>query len=160
MVVGNLKSVHRFLQVVYEKIAKEIAEGRVAGPFLVPWFSSFCISPLGVVPKKEPNSFRLIHHLSFLKNGSLNDENDGSLCSVMNATFDEAVVKIRAFGPGAVLAKTDIKSSFKLLPISLPWPLIPWSFNLMGVFILTKACRWAGFCHALILKCSPLICIG
>lgn len=129
VVVENLKSVHQFLQMVYEKIAKEIAEGRVAGPFLVPPFSNFHISPFGVVPKKEPNSFRLIHHLSFHGvDGSMNNEIDGSLCSVTYATFEEVVVKIRAFGPGALLAIADIKSAFRLLPVS------PLAFNSLGFY--------------------------
>lgn len=128
MVVENLKSVHRFPPVVYEKIAKEIAEGRVAGPFPVPPFSNIHISPLEVVPKKELNSFCPIHHLSFLKDGSLNGEIDGSLCSVTYATYEEEMVTVRAFGPGALLAKSDIKSAFRLLPISLL------AFNSLGSY--------------------------
>lgn len=43
----NLVSVHRFPTIVSGKIAKEISEGRVAGPFLFPPFANFRVSPLG-----------------------------------------------------------------------------------------------------------------
>lgn len=66
-VVGNLKSVSSFTQVVREKVFKEISEGCVEGLFRDPPFQDFRISPLRVVPKREPNAFRLIHHLFFPK---------------------------------------------------------------------------------------------
>lgn len=46
-VVENLKSVQRFPEVVREKVFKEIAEGRMAGPFSLPPFHNFRISPIG-----------------------------------------------------------------------------------------------------------------
>lgn len=94
-VVGNLKSVEVYPQVVREKIFKEIEWGRVKGSFEYPPFKNFCISPLGVVPKHEPGSFRIIHHLSFSKGGSLNDDINGELCLVSYVTFEEAIIKIR-----------------------------------------------------------------
>lgn len=62
-VVGNLKSVELFPQVVRDKLLKELAEGRIEGPFVYPPYRNFRISSLGVVPKREPNEFRIIHHL-------------------------------------------------------------------------------------------------
>lgn len=125
-VVDNLKSVFLHRQVVRKKLIKEIIAGRVAGPFVSPPFKNFRISPLGLVPKKEPNSYRLIHHLSFPKGNSLNDEIDDSLSSVKYASFDDAVSLIKKFGIGALLAKSDIKAAFRLLPIA------PESFNSLG----------------------------
>lgn len=60
----NLQPVNFNLDVVRSKLAGEVREGRMAGPFSSPSFNSFQVSPLGLVPKKKPNSFRLIHHLS------------------------------------------------------------------------------------------------
>lgn len=65
--VGNLKSVENFLQIVREKIFSEIEEGRISGPFERPPFVNFHILPLGVVPKREQNAYRITHHLSFPK---------------------------------------------------------------------------------------------
>lgn len=77
---------------------KEIAEGQVEGHFQSPPFSNFYISPLGVVPKREPNYFRIIHRLSFPKGDSLNDVLDDTLCSVLYLTFEDAVGKICLLG--------------------------------------------------------------
>jgi hypothetical protein len=56
-----------------EKLAKEISQGRIAGPFDELPFVNKHISPIGVVPKKEAGQYRLIHHLSYPKDNSIND---------------------------------------------------------------------------------------
>lgn len=89
----------------------------MAGPFGVPPLGDLVVSPLGVVLKREPNQIRLIHHLSYLKGGSVNDAIDPALCSVSYATFDEAVRWVQWFGRGVLMEKTDIESAFRLLPV-------------------------------------------
>lgn len=84
---------------------------------------------MGIFQKKEPNTYRLIHHLSYPKGSSLNDQIDVSLASVKYATFEDALVKLRKLGRGALLAKADIKSAFRLLPIH------PDCFNSLGFFL-------------------------
>ena len=59
--------------VVDAKIAKELEAHWLAGPFHNPPLTLFCVSPLGVVPKKNLGEFRLIQHLSFPKRSSVND---------------------------------------------------------------------------------------
>ena len=54
------------------KLSREINMGRVAGPFDVLTPADIILSPLGVVPKKHPGEFRLIHDLSFPKLDSVN----------------------------------------------------------------------------------------
>ena len=61
----NLKSVAQYPGVVNQKIDKEILVGRVAGPFKQIPFINFQASPIGIVPKKSPGEYRLIHHLSY-----------------------------------------------------------------------------------------------
>ncbi|XP_066430821.1 vomeronasal type-2 receptor 26-like [Eleutherodactylus coqui] len=63
----------------------------MAGPFQEPPLADFVVSPLGVVPKREPNKFRLIHHLSYSKGASVNDGIDAELCSVVYTSFDAAI---------------------------------------------------------------------
>lgn len=72
--VKNLHSAVIHPEIVQDKISKEVVEGRVSCPFLRPPFPNFRLSPLGIVPKKEQGSFRLIHHLSYTVDASLNDE--------------------------------------------------------------------------------------
>lgn len=120
--------VYKSPDVVWKKLQNELAEGRIAGPFTSPPFMKFRIAPLGLVPKKELNTFRFIHHLSFPTGKSLNDDIDDSLCSVSYASFEDAIDKIRSVVHGALLAKADIKSAFRLLPIA------PEAFNSLGFF--------------------------
>ncbi|KAM4661937.1 uncharacterized protein O3C94_010581 [Discoglossus pictus] len=104
----------------------------MAGPFDRVPLNNLRISPLGLVPKKEPGTFRLIHHLSYPKGHSVNDGIDQELSSVSYASVKQAVRLVRRAGRGALLAKVDIKSAFRLLPIH------PVSQQLLGCSILGK----------------------
>ncbi|KAM3932738.1 uncharacterized protein RB166_005767 [Leptodactylus fuscus] len=130
-------------EVVSAKLRKEVALGRMAGPFASPPFEDLVVSPLGVVPKKEPNQFRLIHHLSYPKGASVNDGIAPELCSVVYTSFDAAVYWVRRCGPGALLAKTDVEAAFRLLPVH------PESVRLL-------ACFWEGGFY--VDRCLPMGC--
>lgn len=114
----NLKSATSRPEITQQKINKEVAEGRVAGPFSYPPLATLRISPLGLVEKKQPGEFRLIHHLSHPPNDSVNDYIDPKLCFVKYASFDEAVEIVQELGQGCLLAKSDIKNAFRLIPIA------------------------------------------
>ena len=113
----NLLSALQHPRVVDMKLGKELAANRLAGPFKSPPFQSFCVSPLGLVPKKIPGDFRLIHHLSFPKGLSVNDGIASENTNVRYATVTDAIRIIKRAGPGCFLAKTDIKSAFRIIPI-------------------------------------------
>ena len=70
---ANLKSALDNPTAVDVKISQELNLDRIAGPFDQPPFDSFWVSPLGLVPKKVPGEYRVIHHLSFPKVQSVND---------------------------------------------------------------------------------------
>ena len=59
--------------IVEQKLSKEISLGRIAGPFISSPFTHYQSSPLRVVTKKEPNTFRLIHDLSYPQGNSVNE---------------------------------------------------------------------------------------
>ena len=63
----NLPTALEQPHVVTANLLKEVALGRVAGPFSTPPFPSFQVSPIGLVPKKHSDKFRTIFHLSFPK---------------------------------------------------------------------------------------------
>lgn len=77
----------------------------------------FVSSPLGVVPKKDPGSFRIIHDLSFPTGQSVNDLIPQDLTSVVYEDFDHVASLVVAAGKGALIAKVDIQSAFRILPI-------------------------------------------
>ena len=69
----NLQSASQHPNIVEQKLAKEIAQNRIAGPFREIPYPNLQISPIGVVPKKEEGQFRLIHHLYYPFGSSVND---------------------------------------------------------------------------------------
>ena len=113
-------------EVVLSKLENEINLGRIGGPFIHRPFANLQCSPIGLVPKSQQGSFRLIHHLSFPEGNSVNDFIDKDECKVHYASFDTAVNLAMSLGPNAWLAKTDIKSAFRLLPVS------PSDYELLG----------------------------
>lgn len=146
-VLANLRSAYEHPDVVSSKLQKEVSLGRMAGSFAGPPVGDLVVSPLGVVPMRELNQFRLIHHLSHPKGGSVNNAIDPALCTVSYASFDQAVLWVQRFGRGALMAKADIESAFRLLPVH------PYSVRLYicwGVFgreniLWTDACLWVVF---------------
>ena len=125
---NNLISAQQNPEIVSAKISKELAAGRLAGPFDSPPLPNFRVSPLGVVPKKAPGEYRLIHHLSFPRGASVNDGISTDDTSVQYARVDDAVTMIKQLGQGCFLAKTDIKSAFRIIPI------LPRDYDLLGIF--------------------------
>lgn len=113
----NLLSVQQHENIVAEKLQKEVSLGRIAGPFNFLPFSNLQCSPIGIVPKKEINEFRLIHHLSYPDGASINDFIPDELCSVSYTTVDDAIKQIKKLGKSCLLAKTDIASAFRILPV-------------------------------------------
>ena len=123
---NNLKSVKGKELIVEQKIKKELDEGRIGGPFVARPFVNLRVSPIGLVPKKAPNEYRMIHHLSYPEGSSVNDFIDPKLCSVQYTSFDAAVEIVQELGQGCLLGKSDIKSAFRLLPVN------PDDFELLG----------------------------
>ncbi|KAM4031882.1 LOW QUALITY PROTEIN: uncharacterized protein ACNLHF_019259 [Anomaloglossus baeobatrachus] len=125
----NLKSATEFHQVLLQTLESELSAGRIRGPFSSPPFFNLRVSPLGVVPKKEPGKFRLIQHLSHPKGSSVNDGISEADATVTYVSFDRAVSLVRQAGRGALMAKSDIESAFRLLPVH------PDCHHLLGWFV-------------------------
>ena len=60
-----------------------------------------------------------IFHLSYPEAGStsINSGISKEDFSLQYVTFDDTIEGIKRFGPGSFLAKTDIESAFKLIPV-------------------------------------------
>ena len=113
----NHPSVSHHKDVVERKLAKELALGRIAGPFLSPPFVNYQSSPLGIVPKKEPNDFRIIHDLSYPDRNSINDYIPKHFTTVRYETLDQVITLLSQFGRGALIGKTDIEDAFRTIPL-------------------------------------------
>ncbi|XP_078500441.1 uncharacterized protein LOC144755420 [Lissotriton helveticus] len=99
----------------------------MAGPFDDWPLENLIISPIGVVPKKEPGQYRLIQHLSWPEGASVNDFIGAESASVSYSSVDVAMSLVVKAGPLAQMAKCDIKSAFRLLPVH------PEDWSLLGI---------------------------
>lgn len=99
------------------KIDKEIETKRVSGPFLSLPFPTIQVSSLGLIPKKVPNDFRLIHHLSYLEGNSINSHIPKEMTTVSYQSIYTAVALIKQVGQGALLPMTDLENAYKQIPI-------------------------------------------
>lgn len=113
----NLLSALQNPVIVNKKLQKELEAHRIVGPFVTLPFDNLQISPIGIVPKKEKGQFRLIHHLSFPENSSINDFIPEVFTKVHYATLDDAMNIIVSLGKGCLIAKTDIESAFRIVPV-------------------------------------------
>jgi len=105
--------------VITEYITKELSLGRMLGPFT----DSNGLPPLhvnrfGVIPKgHNTGKWRLITDLPFPDGGSVNDGIEPVLCSPGFTSVDEVARLAAELGPGALLAKVDIESAYRLIPV-------------------------------------------
>ena len=99
-----------------EYLLSELKESRVGGPFAPSDIPAAHISCFGAIPKSD--KWRLIVDLSHPKGKSMNDGIPKSLCSMSYITTDNAISTIMALGRDTLLAKIDVKSAFRLIPIN------------------------------------------
>ena len=106
---------------LWNKVMKEVQAGRYAGPFEEIPFDSYIQSPIGLVPKDGGKKTRLIFHLSHprdkKKGISVNGNTPEDMTKVKYSDFDEAVKLCIAEGKGCAIAKSDLSSAFRHLPI-------------------------------------------
>lgn len=123
----NLISANQHPEVVSSNLYKEINLGRVAGPFDSPPLPNLQCHPVGVVPKKHSSEWRTIYHLSYPEGDSINDHIPKDPYSLQYVRVDDAIRILKSLGPGSFMAKTDLKSAFRLIPVH------PDHWHLLGI---------------------------
>lgn len=98
----------------------------MSGPFPSLPISSLHVSPIGIVPMSN-GAWRLITNLSFPPGNSIHDFISEEHCKVTYSSLDNIVEVMYHLGVGAKIAKVDIKSAFRLLPVH------PADFELLGI---------------------------
>ena len=130
---GNCPSANAHPQVITEYIEKEVGLGRFLGPFSgqnAP--PGIHLNKFGVIPKGHtPGTWRLITDLSSPRGQSVNDGIAPRLCSLRYVTVDEIAAVAAALGRGTLIAKLDIQSAYRIVPVH------PDDRQLLGV-------RWQG----------------
>lgn len=121
----NSRSVLENPQAAHDKIMEEVHLGRVGGPFKAPPFPNFKVSPLAL-RQKDDGKQRLLHNLSAPYDfSSVNLCIDDAHTKVTYSSIADATAIIAEM-PGCYLAKADIKSAFRLVPIR------PSDYHLLG----------------------------
>ena len=124
----NLISATQHSEVVTLNLQKEVTLGRVAGPYPSPPLPNFQYHPVDVVPKKHSTEWRTIYHLSYPPGDSINDHIPKDPSSLSYVRVDDAIHILQSLGKGAFMAKTDLKSAFRLIPIQ------PNDCSLLGIY--------------------------
>ena len=115
---SNMGSAKQHPEVMTKYITDELSKGRMLGPFPLALESSVHISRIGVIPKgHNTGKWRLITDLSFPHGQSVNDGIDASLCSLSYITVDKVAEIAVRLGKGSLLAKIDIESAYRLIPV-------------------------------------------
>lgn len=129
----NLKTANAYPEVVDSNLLKELKAGHTAGPFFSPPYPNFQTHPIGLVPKKHSSEWRTIFHLSYpkYKSSSLNDHISKEDFSLQYVKIDDAINMVLSLGQGCFMAKTDIQSAFRIIPVH------PSDWELLGM-------KWRG----------------
>ena len=114
---SNLRSALARPQVIDKYLEAECQAGHTLGPFPSPPLPNFVVNPLGAVPKKRSGKWRLIMHLSYPPESSVNDGIDNKDFPLRYSTVYNAIDSVMRLGRGALMAKIDIRSAFRLCPV-------------------------------------------
>lgn len=116
--VRNMPSALAHSSVISEYIAAEVGTGRMLGPYPPGSVPNIHINRMGVVPKGHVlGKWRLITDLSFPEGASVNDGISRDLYSLKYTSVEAVATAARKLGAGALLAKLDIKSAYRLVPV-------------------------------------------
>ena len=114
----NMQSASQNPQVIEEYIRKEVEKGNIAGPFTSDVAPKVHVNRIGAIPKKyQTNKWRVITDLSYPEGQSVNDTIDPQYCSLAYITVDQVANTALSLGRGALIAKTDIKAAYRLIPV-------------------------------------------
>ena len=113
----NMPSAKQCEQKIDEFFATECAEGRILGPFDHSFLPAVHINRLGAVPKSTPGKYRMIVDLSFPEGHSPNDGIAGEICSLKYTSVEDAAQAVLRLGCGTFMAKMDIRSAYRNIPV-------------------------------------------
>ena len=117
-VAQNMSSASLQPSVIDDYLHRELAKGRIAGPFSSPLLPHLHISRFGVIPKRhQPGKWRLILNLSSPDGHSVNDGIRKDPFTVQYMKVDDTIDRIMSLGRGTLLAKFDVESAYRIIPV-------------------------------------------
>ena len=116
---ANMQSATAHPDIVEQYLLEEIALDNVAGPFpLDPLKEFVTLNRFGVIPKaNKPGKWRLIVDLSYPHGNSVNDGIPTNDASMAYSSIEDAGRIIANLGKNTLLAKIDIASAFRIIPV-------------------------------------------
>ena len=115
---SNMQSATAHPDVVQKYLTDELQAGNLAGPFSPSQVREAVINRFGVIPKPhKPGKWRLIVDLSYPPGGSVNDGISTMDSSMVYSSLDDAAHLIASLGRNSCLAKIDICSAFRIIPV-------------------------------------------
>ena len=112
----NMPSAGEHEEAVEQYIRREVTAGHILGPVAKDVVPRIHVSRLGAVPKDD-SKWRVITDLSFPPGKSVNDGVDSAVCSLRYTSVDRVAWAACRLGQVALLAKLDIKSAYRLVPV-------------------------------------------
>ena len=113
----NMVSTMQKPEIVRAYLSKECEKDWILGPLLPELFPSVQISRIGVILNGSTGKWCLIVDLSAPEGFSVNDNVYEMLCSLSYISVEDAVQQIMAKRKGSRLAKVDIESAYRIIPV-------------------------------------------
>ena len=114
---GNLPSAQEQQQLITDYLQQQVQEGFMLGPYPPEECQGIVVSPMGAVLKRTPGAFRVIVDLSSPKGNSVNDNLCRHWTHVAYSSVEDAALAMHCLGPNTELAKIDIRSAYRIVPI-------------------------------------------
>ena len=115
---SNMQSARQNPQIIEDYLHNETEAGNILGPYPLHSFADLHINRFGTIPKKHQlGRWHLITGLSFSEGSSVNDAVDPALCTLEYITVDRVAEAAMQLGNASLLAKIDIKSAYRLIPV-------------------------------------------
>ena len=105
--------------VILTYISQEVSAGQMVGPLMVQLRQHVHCSPIGLVPKgHNTGKWCMIVDLSHPGGRSVNDKIPKPFCSLRYPSIADATQFMRMLGPGTLLLKVDLKSTYRIVPVN------------------------------------------
>ena len=97
---------------------EEKRRGVLLGPFERSGVPEVHLNRFGVIPKSsQPGKWRLIVDLSHPEGRSVNDSIQPEVCTLQYVRVEDVVQELVRLRPGAKMAKLDIRSAYRMVPV-------------------------------------------
>ena len=116
---SNMPSAQDRPRVIDDYLAEECSLGRVVGPLDPSMVPQVHTNRFGVIPKGTSGRWRLIVDMSFPPGSSVNNGISEVKCSLSYVGVQEAARGIVTRGRGTLMAKVDVKSAYRHIPVHL-----------------------------------------